>query len=120
MSNTPFDSFSKKLLEELLTPFGEILINREVLGESQYVDAYFTPSAESTANPEILGILADLITTPCLIEPYRNPVTADDIRSCLQKLFALQADNLRRSKREQQPRSQIQTPSTLDFNPIHV
>jgi hypothetical protein len=44
MSRTPFDQFSKQFLEELLTPFGQVQVNQEVLGEARFIDVQFTPS----------------------------------------------------------------------------
>ena len=69
MTRTPFDAFSKQLLEEFLSPFGTVELNREIAGESRFVDVWFSPSAPPDRS---LGLLARIATTPCLIEPYRN------------------------------------------------
>lgn len=37
MTRTPFDAFSKQLLEEFLSPFGTVELNREIAGESRFV-----------------------------------------------------------------------------------
>jgi hypothetical protein len=100
MSRTPFDSFSKQLLEELLSPVGAVSINREVSGESQFVDVYFVPVTQPDQDLEYLGWLRPMVATPCLIEPFRNPVTTTEVRSCLLKLFALHAEYGRRTKRD--------------------
>lgn len=107
MTNTPFDSFCKDFLEELLSPYGQIALNREILGESQYIDVFFTPDPQNSINANHLGLLGQIITTPCLLEPYRNPAKIDDIRSCLLKLLAVLTDQLRHHKRTSQIRSHL-------------
>jgi hypothetical protein len=100
MSRTPFDSFSKQLLEELLSPLGAVSINREIPGESQFVDVYFVPATQPDRDLEYLGWLRPIVTTPCLIEPFLNPVTTAEMRSCMLKLFAIHAEYERRVKRD--------------------
>lgn len=56
MAKNPFDSFSKQLLEEILSPYGAVEVSREVPGESQFVDVYFEPSQTAIATTE-LGLL---------------------------------------------------------------
>lgn len=117
MTRTPFDSFSKQFLETLLAALGEVTINREVAGESQYVDVYFVPTLPANVQSQDLGLLGQIATTPCLIEPFRNPATADEIRSCLLTLLSLQADGLRRSKRDSQMRPRTQLPHLWILTP---
>jgi hypothetical protein len=87
MTKNPFDSFAKQLLEEVLAPFGSIQINREVPGESQYVDVFFEPSSLMPIAVPELGLLGRIAKTPCLLELFRNQPTTAEIRSCLLKLF---------------------------------
>jgi len=97
MTRTPFDAFSKQLLEEFLSPFGTVELNREIAGESRFVDVWFSPSAPPDRS---LGLLARIATTPCLIEPYRNAPGFSEIRSCLLKLFLVHSDQQRQARRE--------------------
>ncbi|BAU11803.1 hypothetical protein LEP3755_23060 [Leptolyngbya sp. NIES-3755] len=99
MSRTPFDSFSKQFLEELLSPFGEVRINQEVAGESRFIDIRFIPSARSTEFAS-LGLLGRLARTDCLIEAFRNPPAPMEAKSCLTKLFLVQADLQRQARRD--------------------
>jgi hypothetical protein len=69
MTRTSFDTFSKQLLEEFLSPFGSVELNREIAGESRFIDVWFSPS--TTPDPD-LGLLGRIATTSCLIEPYRT------------------------------------------------
>jgi hypothetical protein len=102
MSRTPFDEFAKQLLEQLLSPLGEVNTSREVPGESRWVDVWFSPAARSPGASTSLGLLGQMATTPCLFEPFRNPVTAPEVRSCLLKLLALQAELERQARRDHQ------------------
>ncbi|GAB1539417.1 hypothetical protein NUACC21_20830 [Scytonema sp. NUACC21] len=99
MTRTPFDQFSKQFLEEFLTPFGEVKPNFEVPGESRFVDIWFAPSQQPTLNPQTLGLLGRIATTPCLLEPFRNQPSFTQVRNCLLKLFLVQADFQRQAKR---------------------
>jgi hypothetical protein len=100
MTRFPHDQFAKQYLEELLTSIGEVRVGLEVLGESRQVDVWFAPNDAPPAEPNALGILGRMAQTPCLLEPYRNPPTPTEIRSCLLKLFLVQADSQRKARRE--------------------
>jgi hypothetical protein len=99
MTRTPFDQFSKQFLEEFLTPLGEVKPNMEVPGESRFTDIWFAPSPQPDANPQTLGLLGRIASTPCLLEPFRNQPTPTEIRNCLLKLFLVQADFQRKARR---------------------
>jgi hypothetical protein len=101
MAKNPFDSFSKQLLEEILSPYGAVEVSREVPGESQFVDVYFEPSQTAMARTE-LGLLGRIAQTPCLLEPFRNQPTPSEIRSCLLKLFQTHGDYQRKARREKE------------------
>ncbi|WP_366558106.1 flagellar assembly protein H [Okeania sp. SIO3B5] len=62
--------------------------------------SFFAPSTQPKVSPEALGLLGELATTICLFEPFRNPVTIDEIRSCLLKLLEVNTDFIRRVNRE--------------------
>ncbi len=100
MSRTPFDTFSKQLLEELLYPFGSVELNPEVSGESRFVDVRFIPHPSLRQIPDSdAPLLSRIIATDCLIEPFRNPIDTTNVRNCLLKLFLVQADQARRVRR---------------------
>lgn len=82
MSRTPFDQLAKQLFEELLQPFGEVQISLEVPGESHLVDIYFAPIAYRNQDRSPLGLLGEMITSPCLFEPFRNPPSPSDYHRC--------------------------------------
>ncbi|NET16926.1 MULTISPECIES: hypothetical protein [Okeania] len=87
MTIFPHDQFAKQYLEELLSSIGEVKAPREVRGEVRQIDVWFSPQPQLQGNPEELGLLGRLATTSALFEPYRNPVTPDEIDSCLLKLL---------------------------------
>jgi hypothetical protein len=55
--------------------------------------------------------------TPCLIEPFRNPPTRDEIRTCLLKLLWIHED--RRRKQDSEDGSELEAP-TLWILASHV
>jgi hypothetical protein len=110
MIRTPFDQFCKRLLEELLSPLGEVQLNREVPGESRFVDVWFLPAAQTDVDQSSLGLLGRMAATPCLIEPFRHPPTPTEVRNCLLKLFLIQADCQRRARREEERLSEADLP----------
>jgi hypothetical protein len=62
---------------------------------------YFRPTSPEI--PPELGLLGRLAQTPCLLEPYRNPVTIEGIIACLSKLFTVREQLQREAHRNQQP-----------------
>jgi hypothetical protein len=100
MAKNPFDSFSKQLLEEILSPYGAVEVSREVPGESQFVDVYFEPSFQTAIAPTELGLLGRLAQTSCLLEPFHNQPTPSEVRSCLLKLYQVHGDYQRKARRD--------------------
>jgi hypothetical protein len=106
MTRIQFDQWAKQYLEAFLEPLGTVQRNLEVPGEAKFVDVWFTP-ATSPAQPDCnLGLLTRIATTACLLEPFRNPPSRQEVRVCLLKLFWLQEDQ--RRKVEQTGRSQTE------------
>jgi hypothetical protein len=99
MTRFRFDQFSRQYLEELLKPFGEVSVGKEVLGESREVDVWFTPNPQGQENTQAVDLLGRLAATPCLFEPYSDQPTSTQVRDCLLKLFLTQARVHRESKR---------------------
>jgi Domain of unknown function (DUF4351) len=110
MTKNIFDQFSKQFLEEVLAPLGSIETSHEVSGEPQLVDVYFVPNPQPTNPPTVLGLLGRIAQIPCLLEPYRNQPSADDIRSCLLKLFQVHGDYRRQSRRNDEPLLEAELP----------
>lgn len=115
MTRTPFDTFSKQLLESFLAPFGTVELNREIAGESRYIDVWFSPIALPDRS---LGLLARIATTSCLIEPYRNAPSFSEIRSCLLKLFLVHSKQQRQARREDASLLEAELPHLWILSPL--
>jgi hypothetical protein len=98
MSQFPHDQFAKDLLETLLSPFGWVETDRKISSEVREIDVCFFPHPQTTA-PPTLGLLSRLASTGTAFEPFRNPVAADEIRSCISKFYAWQVELQRLAKR---------------------
>ena len=101
MTRFLWDKFSKDYLETFLASSGDVKTSLDVTAETQEIDVYFRPT--SPEMPPELGLLGRLAQTPCLLEPYRNPVTIDAIIACLSKLLTVREQLQREAHRHQQP-----------------
>jgi hypothetical protein len=107
MSKFPHDEFAKDLLKLLLEAFGIVEIERPIGSEVRAIDCYFSPRRTVTI-PEELGLFQKLATTDTAYEIYRNPISDQDIRVCLAKLFDLHTELYRRNKRDKLPKPKKQ------------
>jgi hypothetical protein len=96
-----WDKFSKDYLETFLASCGDVKTSLDVTAETQEIDVYFRPTSPKI--PPELGLLGRLAQTPCLLEPYRNPVTIEGILACLSKLLTVREQLQREAHRNQQP-----------------
>lgn len=110
MTRTPYDQYAKQYLEGLLQPLGTPKVSREVAAEVRQVDVWFVPNEITITDHEVLGILGRMVATPCLLEPFRNPASVNDVRACLGKLLQLQAETLRQTKRQKKKLSEAELP----------
>ncbi len=110
MTKNHEDQFSKQFFEEFLSALGEVRINYEIPGEPKFVDIWFIPSNLPTGDLSELGILARIAQNPCLLEPFRKQPTETEIRSCLYKLYHLEAEIQRDAKRDEDKISDSQLP----------
>ena len=101
MTQIPFDQLAKEFLKEFLTPLGRAERSLEVPGESKFVDVWFEPALQPTIDSETLGVLGRIATTSCLIEPFHNPPTRTEVRTCLLKLFWVHEDQRRQANRQE-------------------
>jgi hypothetical protein len=108
MTTKPFDQFNKRLFQELLSPFGQVIPDLAVLGEERLIDVFFAPYPGAVPDFAELGILAQMVTQPALLEPFRSAVSDEDMQSCLIKLFSVFAD-----QRREHPTIPITVPAKL-------
>ena len=105
MSQFPHDKFAKDLFDLLLTPLGKVNLQRTIQPETKFVDIYFQPNL-NPPDSQNLGLLTQCLNQqPAIFEPFRNPVTVDEIQTCIVKLFEVQQELNRDSKRLKQPSS---------------
>jgi hypothetical protein len=114
MSRIRFDQLAKQYLEEFLEPLGTVQRNLEVPGEPKFVDVWFTPAPEEIASVSNLGLLSRIARTPCLLEPFRNAPTRQEVRSCLLKLLWIQEDQRRKMEQEEK------NPSESDLSKLWI
>jgi hypothetical protein len=91
---TGHDQLAKQILVTALKPLGRVESEREVAPSPLSVDVYF--EASGAPPPAELGLLGRLAETSCLIEPFSSAPSPEDVRGCLQKLFAIDQE-LRRA-----------------------
>jgi hypothetical protein len=61
----------------------------------------FIPDPQPAQSLEKLGLLGRMATNYAIFEPFRNPVSRSEIRSCIGKLFDVHADLERQAKRNE-------------------
>lgn len=115
MTRFIYDQFSKDYLETILTPYGQIETAKQVADEVREIDLYFIPN--SRILPPELGLIGRLAITPCLFEPYRNPVTVKEIGDCLLKLLALTSQLQRIASRNKERLSPSELPKLWIITP---
>ncbi|MCZ8227188.1 MAG: hypothetical protein O9324_25470, partial [Microcystis sp. LE19-84.1B] len=101
--------FAKEYLEELLASLGTIKKSKKVKSEVQEIDVWFEPATASRTELP-LGLLAKMAATCCLFEPFRNPPSEVEIRSCISKLYAVHGEVLRKAKRTSKTLTEAELP----------
>jgi Domain of unknown function (DUF4351) len=99
MTQFPHDQFAKNLLESLLAPGGQVTTALTIDSEVREIDVYFNPTNDPIRISD-LGLLARCVTQPAVFEPFRNPVSTPEIRSCMSKLYDLHRETVRQAKKE--------------------
>ena len=112
VTRQPHDQFAKSLLSEFLEPWGRVEVSREVSDEPRSIDIYFEPNFQQQMLG--LGLLGQMARTPCLLEPYRNPVTPVQLRACLLKALTVRAQQERADLDADPPRLWILTPTASE------
>jgi len=101
MTRFVYDQFAKQYLQELLSPLGSVKMSRDVTAEVREIDVLFVPENQNENVVKTLGLLGKIAATSAIIEPFRNPVSTDNICSCIGKLFDFNAESNRLSNREE-------------------
>jgi len=117
MTRFVYDRFSKQYLQELLSPLGEVETSRDIAAEVRQIDVLFLPKTPNPTVVRSLGLLGQIATTPALIEPFRNPVTVDEISSCIGKLLDFQSECNRAAQREERSLNEVERPQLWILSP---
>lgn len=99
MTQFPSDQLAKDYLRDFLEPLGTVQRNFEVPGQAKYVDIWFCPHADGIQTQD-LGVLGRIVATPCLLEPFRNAPTREEIDGCIGKRYSVLDEQRRRAKQE--------------------
>ena len=113
MTRQPHDQYSKECLIEILKYFdGRYEAQRPIHPkEVYYADISFEPAPTiSTDDLKKIGILGNIISSPCLIEYFWTPPTRPEICLCLMKLFSWYGDLLREANRNKEPLDENKLP----------
>jgi Domain of unknown function (DUF4351) len=100
MTRFSSDQLAKQYLQDFLEPLGLVQRNFEVPGEAKYVDVWFDPTPNAEIGAEDLGLLGQIAKTPCLLEPFRNAPSIQEVKTCVLKLLWIQEDQYRRADRD--------------------
>src|SRR4051794_22855765 len=84
MSNR-FDQLAKNILRDALQLLGAVETQTEVFSAPQAIDVWCVPDpARRAAGPD-LGMLAQIASEPCMIEPFHSALDLRELRNCLRK-----------------------------------
>ena len=111
------DQFAKQYLTELLTPYGQVETSKDITAEVRQIDLLFIPDPQPAQSLEKLGLLGRMATNYAIFEPFRNPVSRSEIRSCIGKLFDVHADLERQAKRNETRINETELPQLWIFTP---
>ncbi len=117
MTKFPHDQFAKEYLQELLSPLGKVETSKDVTAEVREIDVWFQPTSFEEEYVQSLGLLGKMAATPAIIEPFRNPVSADGIFSCVVKSLNIRAELGRQANREDRRLEERQLPMLWILTP---
>ena len=111
------DQFAKDYLEELLKPYGEVNAPYRVVGEARAIDVFFSPFIAENPQLEVLGLLGQFAKIPAILEPFRNPATEKEIRSCLLKELEIISVLEKEAKRNETTLTEAELPKLWILTP---
>lgn len=115
MTRFIYDQFSKDLLETLLSPYGAVEGGKRVSSEVREIDVWFVPREPNLGSE--LGLLGEMASVASLFEPYRNPVTEDEICDCVSKLLSVRGKLRREANRRKERRMMSEWPRLWILTP---
>jgi hypothetical protein len=100
-----------------MTPYGEVKAPRRVAGEVREIDVWFTPKSPPNIGSEPSKLLEKLVATSCIIEPFRNHASSDEICDCLLKLLEIKGEVQREAHRNHSKISDSDLPKLWILTP---
>jgi hypothetical protein len=104
---TCHDEWSKRALSLWLRELGDVVLDARIAGESRRGDVLFTERRQHAAYRRQLGTLGELARGRVLFEPFRNPLTVFELKSCVLKAVDLEARDARTARRAKRPLSTV-------------
>lgn len=98
-----FDQLAKRLLVQALQQAGEVRTQVEIAAETQAIDAWIQPAPEAVEVRRALGLLGRLAERTCLVEPFHEPPAPPQLRDCLLKQLAYDAQERRVARAAERP-----------------
>ena len=98
-----FDQLAKRLLVQALQHAGEVRTQVEIAAETQAIDAWIQPAPEADEVRRALGLLGRLAERTCLVEPFHAPPLPPQLRDCLLKQLAYDAQERRAARAAARP-----------------
>ena len=102
---------------ELLSTIGTATPNYPLKAETLEADLWFQSNPEFESARSQLGLLDRLLPKDALIEVFQNPATPFEIGGCKNKRFSLEAEFVRKAKREKIILTASDLPSLLILMP---
>ncbi len=88
-------------MQEFLSDFGTVQTEFQISSEVRHVDVHFEPAADRLPVP--MGILGRMVTSTCLIEPFRNAISSQEICNCNAKSTLLGYNLINQAKHNDRP-----------------
>lgn len=114
---TRHDELVKRALSLWLRALGDVQIDARVAGESRRGDVLYQERRQRPSYRRRLGVLGELARGRVLFEPFRNPLTTLELRSCVLKSIDLGAQEVRAARRAKKPLSSVTEPSLCAITP---
>lgn len=105
---TRHDEWTKDALELWLGQLGKVQLDARIAGSVRRGDILFTEEKPKRYRRKLLGLLGELARGSVLFEPFRNPVTAWEIETCLVKIIEHTAYKQRIARRAKQNQSTVE------------
>jgi hypothetical protein len=81
-----FDQLAKNILRDALQLVGTVETQAEVISAPpQAIDVWYVPDPALHAAVRDLGMLAQIASEPCMIEPFHSALDIHELRDCLRK-----------------------------------